>query len=67
MKTKNSPQIDRDLVAGAGRALRRAAVAARRLAERTSTPCYVVKDGRIVDITKKSKRRHARQAVTARG
>ena len=67
MKTKSSPQTDRDFLVGASRALKRAAAAARRLAERTSTPCYVVKDGRIVDLNAKSKRRHARHPVTARG
>jgi diaminopimelate decarboxylase len=33
------------------RALERAARRARELAERTGTPCYVVRDGRIVDVT----------------
>jgi diaminopimelate decarboxylase len=32
-------------------ALERAAKRARELAERTGTPCYVVRDGRIVDAT----------------
>lgn len=34
------------------RALERAARRARELAERTGTPCYVVRDGRIVDATR---------------
>lgn len=33
------------------RALERAARRARELAERTGTPCYVVRNGRIVDVT----------------
>jgi diaminopimelate decarboxylase len=33
-------------------ALMRAAKRARELAERTGTPCYVVRDGRIVDTTR---------------
>jgi hypothetical protein len=33
-------------------ALERAAQRARELAERTGTPCYVVRDGRIVDATR---------------
>jgi hypothetical protein len=40
-------------------ALRRSAKAARRLAEQTGTPCYVQKDGKIVDITAKP---HARKS-----
>jgi hypothetical protein len=31
-------------------ALRRAAVRARELADRTQTPCYVLRDGRVVDL-----------------
>jgi diaminopimelate decarboxylase len=34
-------------------ALKRAARRARELAERTGTPCYVLRDGRIVDIARK--------------
>jgi diaminopimelate decarboxylase len=34
------------------KALERAAKRALELAERTSTPCYVVRDGRIVDATR---------------
>lgn len=33
-------------------ALERAAKRARELAEQTGTPCYVVRDGRIVDATR---------------
>ncbi len=36
------------------RALERAARRARELAERTGTPCYVVRDGRIVDVTQEN-------------
>ena len=49
MKTKRSKAVDADLV-GAGRALERAAARARRLAEETTTPFYVLKGGRIVDL-----------------
>jgi len=35
---------------GVEAALRRAALEARKLAERTQTPCYVIRDGRIVDL-----------------
>lgn len=37
--------------AGMDAALRRAAKAAQTLARKTKTPCYVWKDGQIVDIT----------------
>ena len=40
---------DPDL-AGVDVALRRAAKSALKLARQTNTPCYVVKDGKIVDI-----------------
>jgi hypothetical protein len=37
---------------GATKALQRAATNALKTARQTHTPCYVVKDGRIVDATK---------------
>jgi hypothetical protein len=49
MKTKRSKVVDSDL-SGAGKALERAAARARRLAEETTTPFYVLKSGRIVDL-----------------
>jgi hypothetical protein len=49
MKTTRAAAADRDLH-GALRALERAAAAALRLAQQTNTPCYVLKNGRIVDL-----------------
>lgn len=51
MKKKNLPK-DPDLL-GAMQALKRSAANALKLARRTRTPCYVVKDGKIVDIAKR--------------
>jgi hypothetical protein len=48
MKSKRLALTDRDL-AGALPALRRAAVAARRLSIETGTPFYVFENGRVVD------------------
>lgn len=41
-------------------ALRRAARRAKQIALETNTPVYVLKDGRIVDLTKEKKRRVTR-------
>jgi hypothetical protein len=49
MKTRQNKAEDRDL-GGAAQALERAAARARRLAEDTATPFYVLKGGRIVDL-----------------
>lgn len=49
MTTRDKPRT-RD-VEQTTQALERAAKRARELAERTGTPCYVVRDGRIVDAT----------------
>ncbi len=49
MKTKTTTMADPDL-RGAGRALQRAAAQARRLAEETGTPLYVIRSGRVVDL-----------------
>lgn len=38
---------------GAQQAIKRAAQRAREIAEATNTPCYVMQDGKIVDIAKK--------------
>lgn len=54
MKAKKQLPTDPDL-AGVDKALKRAAKSARTLARQTKTPCYVVKDGKIVDISKISK------------
>lgn len=40
---------DSDLI-GAQSALRRAALRARQIARQTHTPCYILRDGRLVDI-----------------
>jgi len=48
MKKKDLPK-DPDLL-GALPALKRAAANALNLARQTKTPCYVLKDGKIVDI-----------------
>jgi hypothetical protein len=47
---------DPDILAAEG-ALRRAARRARELGRRTGTPVYVLKHGRIVDLTKERNRR----------
>ena len=49
MKTRRTEVEDADL-RGAGQALERAAARARRLAEETTTPFYVLKGGRVVDL-----------------
>lgn len=54
MSGKKSFPKDTDL-AGVESALRRAAKSARALAKRTKTPCYIVKDGKIVDIAESRK------------
>jgi len=50
MNVKKQLPKDPDL-AGVGKALIRAAKSAQTLARQTKTPCYVVKDGKIVDIS----------------
>ncbi|MFM2059097.1 MAG: hypothetical protein RLY71_3482 [Pseudomonadota bacterium] len=47
--TGHAPTRDADLL-NAGEALRRAASRARALAQSTGTPCYVWKDGKVVNI-----------------
>jgi hypothetical protein len=49
MKSKRTTAADAD-VNQAGRALDRAAARARKLAEETDTPLYVLKAGRIMDL-----------------
>lgn len=46
---------DPDL-AGVDKALKRAAKSALKLARQTKTPCYVVKDGKIVNIAERQKK-----------
>uniref|UniRef100_C6E7S8 Uncharacterized protein n=1 Tax=Geobacter sp. (strain M21) TaxID=443144 RepID=C6E7S8_GEOSM len=48
MKKKELPK-DPDLL-GSMQALKRSAASALKLARQTNTPCYVMKDGKIVDI-----------------
>lgn len=48
MKKKEQPK-DPDLL-GATEALKRSAASALKLARKTHTPCYVYKDGKIVDL-----------------
>lgn len=51
MKTKKLLPQDIDL-ANAGNALKRAARNALKIAKKTHTPCYIIKNGVIVDIAK---------------
>lgn len=55
MKTKKTLPRDVDL-AGAGKALKRAAKMARELSEKTNTPFYVYEDGKIINLLKRSKK-----------
>ena len=50
MKKKIGPK-DSDLQ-GVGKALKRSAANALKLARATKTPCYVMKDGMLVDVTR---------------
>lgn len=51
MKTRNTTQpTDPDQV-GSLAAIKRAALRARELARQTNTPCYVMRGGRIVDVS----------------
>lgn len=48
-----TPATEKDVSArwqGVEAALRRAGIEARKLAERTQTPCYVMRDGRLIDL-----------------
>jgi hypothetical protein len=54
MKTRNTSQpTDPDQV-GSLAAIKRAALRARELARQMNTPCYVMRDGRIIDISHES-------------
>ncbi len=55
MRSKRLTSIDRDLI-GAQQALERAAAQARRLAEQTGTPFYVLKSGQVVDLNARRSR-----------
>lgn len=65
MATKKPLSFDSDL-AGIDKALRRAAKSALALARQTKTPCYVFKDGKIVDIAIRKKTTGARKMVSAK-
>ncbi len=52
MKTKAALPKDPDL-AGVEKALKRAGKSARLLAKKTATPCYVIKDGKIVNVAER--------------
>lgn len=51
MKREKLPK-DPDLL-GSVKAIRRSAVNALKLARKTNTPCYVVRDGKIVNVAKR--------------
>ena len=63
-KTQKLPS-DPDLL-GADKALRRAAKAALALARKTKTPCYVMRDGQIMDIAKRQSRPVTQKSVTTK-
>ncbi len=58
MSHQSTPQEDAD-IAGVEAALRRAARRARELGERTGTPVYVLRDGKIVDLTRENGQQQA--------
>lgn len=64
MKTKKLLPKDNDLI-NADKALKRAARKALETAKKTNTPCYIVKDGVIIDIAKRKirTRREPRHGV----
>ena len=53
MKNEELPK-DPDLL-GSVQAMKRSAVNALKLARKTHTPCYVVKDGKIVNVAERQK------------
>lgn len=53
MKKENLPK-DPDLL-GSVQAMKRSAANALKLARKTHTPCYVVKDGKIVNVAERQK------------
>jgi hypothetical protein len=48
MKTKNGKRLQKSLLTPAGRALRQAALSARRTARMYGTPIYIWRDGKVV-------------------
>lgn len=65
MKEKKELPKDPDL-AGVETALKRAAKSARALARRTKTPCYIVKDGKIVNVAEARKTPEAAEGPSAK-
>ena len=63
MTAKRELPIDPDL-AGVDNALKRAARSALALARQTKTPCYVVKDGKIVNIAERKKPSGAKKRIS---
>lgn len=62
MKKENLPK-DPDLL-GSVQAMKRSAANALKLARKTHTPCYVVKDGKIVNVAKRQKSMEAEKKGT---
>ena len=62
MRNRWSALPDHNLM-GVKRALERAAAGARRFAEQTGTPFYVLKDGRVVDLSGARPRRRSGRTV----
>jgi hypothetical protein len=48
MKAKSARPVSKNSLIGAGRALRRAGVAARKIARAYGTPIYIWRDGKVV-------------------
>ena len=63
MKKKEQPK-DPDLI-GATQALKRSAASALKLARKTHTPCYVYKDGNIVDLNTSKEKSPAKSRQSA--
>lgn len=65
MRAKKELPKDPDL-AGVETALKRAAKSARALARRTKTPCYIVKDGKIVNVAEDRKAPEAAEGTSSK-
>jgi pyruvate/2-oxoacid:ferredoxin oxidoreductase alpha subunit len=62
MKNEKLPK-DPDLL-GSVQAMKRSAANALKLARKTHTPCYVVKDGKIVNVAERQKPRRTEKIVS---
>jgi hypothetical protein len=62
MKNEKLPK-DPDLL-GSVQAMKRSAANALKLARKTHTPCYVVKDGKIVNVAERQKPSRAEKIVS---